>query len=60
MLLSSEIERITRMPDVVQLLVSQGNEPAYQNPEQFDAFIASEMKRWAEVVKDAGLKPGSM
>lgn len=59
-LLSAEIEKITRMPDVVQLLVSQGNEPAYQNPEQFDAFITSEMKRWADVVKAAGLKPGSM
>jgi tripartite-type tricarboxylate transporter receptor subunit TctC len=59
-LLSAEIEKITRMPDVVQSLVSRGNELAYQNPEQFDSYIKSEMKRWGDVVKAAGLKPGSM
>jgi tripartite-type tricarboxylate transporter receptor subunit TctC len=26
-------------------------------PQQFDAFIKSELKRWPQVVKDAGIKP---
>ena len=26
-------------------------------PQQFDAFIKSELKRWPEVVKSAGIKP---
>jgi tripartite-type tricarboxylate transporter receptor subunit TctC len=26
-------------------------------PQQFDAFIKSELKRWPEVVKAAGIKP---
>lgn len=26
-------------------------------PQQFDAFIKSELKRWPEVVRDAGIKP---
>jgi tripartite-type tricarboxylate transporter receptor subunit TctC len=26
-------------------------------PQQFDAFIKAELKRWPEVVKAAGIKP---
>jgi tripartite-type tricarboxylate transporter receptor subunit TctC len=27
------------------------------SPQQFDTFIKSELKRWPQVVKDAGIKP---
>jgi tripartite-type tricarboxylate transporter receptor subunit TctC len=26
-------------------------------PEQFDAFIAAEMRRWARVIKEAKIEP---
>jgi hypothetical protein len=28
-----------------------------RTPQQFDAFIKSELKRWPEVVRAAGIKP---
>jgi tripartite-type tricarboxylate transporter receptor subunit TctC len=31
-------------------------EPSGNTPEQFDAFIRSEIEKWAPVVKAAGLK----
>jgi tripartite-type tricarboxylate transporter receptor subunit TctC len=42
-------------PDVVAKLSSQGAELQGQTPEQFRAFIDSEIKKWAKVIKDAGV-----
>jgi tripartite-type tricarboxylate transporter receptor subunit TctC len=36
--------------------VSQGAEIVGGTPQQFDAFIKSELKRWPEVVRAAGIK----
>lgn len=58
--LSNEIEKILRMPDVVESLSKQGAEPTYKNPAQFSDYIKAELKRWSEVVKKAGLKPGNL
>jgi tripartite-type tricarboxylate transporter receptor subunit TctC len=30
---------------------------ASASPEEFGAFIRAEMKKWAKLVKDAGIKP---
>jgi tripartite-type tricarboxylate transporter receptor subunit TctC len=35
---------------------SQGGEVVGGTPQQFDAFIKSELKRWPEVVRAAGIK----
>ena len=37
-------------------LVTAGVEPAYMTPEQFQAFIAEEMKRWEGIVKQSGAR----
>lgn len=42
-------------PDVIAKLASQGAELEGQTPEQFRAFMDSEIKKWAKVVKDAGV-----
>ena len=42
-------------PNVVSKLASQGATLEGQTPEQFRAFIASEIKKWAKVIKDAGV-----
>ena len=34
-----------------------GMEVVASRPEQFDAFIAAEMRRWARVVKEAKIEP---
>jgi len=54
--LSTEINRILKLPEVVDRLGSDGSVPRAMSPPEFAAFIASEMKRWAVVVKTAGIK----
>jgi tripartite-type tricarboxylate transporter receptor subunit TctC len=45
-----------RDPSVKEKLASQGAELVGNTPEQFRAFIDSEIKKWAKVIKDAGVK----
>ena len=42
-------------PDVISKLESQGATLVGDTPEQFRAYIASETKKWAGVIKDAGV-----
>lgn len=55
--LSQEIARVLRLPDVRERLLSQGMEPTSSTPEEFSAYIRSEMAKWAKVVKASGAKP---
>jgi len=55
--LSQEIARALRFPDVRERLLSQGMEPTSSTPEEFSAYIRSEMTKWAKVVKASGAKP---
>ena len=54
--LSTEINRILKLPEVVDRLGSDGSVPRAMSPQEFAAFIAGEMKRWAVVVRTAGIK----
>jgi len=54
--LQSEIANIIRLPDVEEVLAKQGAEPASSTPEQFSAFIKSELAKWAKVVKESGVR----
>ena len=54
--LNTEVTRIVRLPDVVALLSSYGTEPAGNTAEQFEAFVKSEISRWAKVVKASGAR----
>jgi tripartite-type tricarboxylate transporter receptor subunit TctC len=46
---------ILRQPDMVANLSKQGLQPTYRSPEEFAAFIKSDMERWAAVVKSANI-----
>src|SRR5262249_9868069 len=54
--LNAEIAKAMHAPDVQATLASEGSEPATSSPEEFGAFIRSEISRWATVVKTAGLR----
>lgn len=56
--LNAEAVAALRSPEVASKLSSQGAEPAPGTPEQFAAFIRSEIEKWAKVVKAAGMKAG--
>jgi len=42
-------------PDVHRRIVELGNEAVGSTPEEFDAFIAADMKKWIKVIHDAGI-----
>lgn len=54
--LNAEIVKALNVPDVKQRLSDQGAELVGNSPEQFDALIKSEVRNWARVVKEAGLR----
>ena len=54
--LNQEAVKALRMPDVVKTLSSQGAEPVGNSPEEFAAFVRSEIEKWANLVKVARMK----
>ncbi len=51
-----ETVKAMNLPDMKNIWASQVAETGGMPPEQFAAFIHSEIGRWAKVVKDAGVK----
>jgi tripartite-type tricarboxylate transporter receptor subunit TctC len=54
--LNVEIVKILQSPEVKERFVKQGVDVQTGTPEQFDAFVKSEVARWAKVIKDAGIR----
>jgi tripartite-type tricarboxylate transporter receptor subunit TctC len=54
--LNSEANKALQTPAVRKTLAGLGFEIAGGTPEQADAFLRSEMKKWAEVVAATGIK----
>jgi tripartite-type tricarboxylate transporter receptor subunit TctC len=54
--LSAEIGRILRLQDVREKLVALGTDPAGSTPEEFGAFIRTEMAKWNRIVKESGAR----
>ncbi len=53
--LNTEIVDIMRAPDMRERLITQGAEPQTNTPEQFAAYIKSEIAKWAKIVRDTGI-----
>ncbi|HEX2828698.1 MAG TPA: tripartite tricarboxylate transporter substrate binding protein [Burkholderiales bacterium] len=54
--LHSEIVRALSLPDIRERLLREGAELGGNSPREFDAFVRSEMAKWAKVVKLSGAK----
>ncbi|MGH8814916.1 MAG: Bug family tripartite tricarboxylate transporter substrate binding protein, partial [Advenella sp.] len=54
--LTREIDKALANPELASRFVKQGTDPAYQNPEAFQKYIASEQARWAKVIRKANIK----
>jgi tripartite-type tricarboxylate transporter receptor subunit TctC len=55
--LSADIRAVINAPDTRERFLKQGLEPAGNTPEEFDAYIRSEIEKWSKVVKQSGIKP---
>ena len=55
-LMNKEIVRILNLPDIKERMLSQGATPKPTTPEEFDAFIRSEVKKFAPVIIAAGAR----
>ena len=53
---ATEIAKILAQPDVKERLDGLGLAPSGMSPAQFTAFNRSEIVKWANLVKTAGLK----
>ena len=54
--LSAEADKILKKPSVIERFKALGADPVGGTPEQLGQFIASEARKWAEVVKVSGAK----
>ena len=53
---NAEVTRILKLPDVREVLVSQGTTPLATGPQETSRWLAEEKERWAKVVKESGFK----
>jgi len=53
---NAEVTKILNSPEMRERLTAQGAEPAPTTPEQFAAFIQSELPKYARIVKASGSK----
>ena len=54
--IQKEVAKSLGTPAVKEKLLAQGAVPGGDTPQQFNAFITAEHKKWARVVKDSGAK----
>ena len=54
--LHGEIIKALKMKDVRDRLATLGAEPSYKTPEEFAAYIKSEIAKWGQVIKNAGIE----
>jgi tripartite-type tricarboxylate transporter receptor subunit TctC len=54
--LNTEVARILGLPDVKEVLVSQGTTPLATGPQETGRWLAAERERWAKVIRDGGFK----
>ena len=54
--LNAEFARILTLPDVRSFNVNIGNEIGARSPEEFAAYIRSEMEKWGKVIKATGVR----
>ena len=55
--ISADIQRIVAMPEIRDRILADASEPVGNRPEEYAAFIGSEITKWRAVIKQANMKP---
>jgi tripartite-type tricarboxylate transporter receptor subunit TctC len=56
-ILNRELLRAFNAPDIREVAIATGTEVVGGRPEDFAAFIRSEIAKWGRIIKDAGINP---
>ncbi|MFY9314810.1 MAG: tripartite tricarboxylate transporter substrate binding protein [Burkholderiales bacterium] len=51
-----EVARVIQLPDVKQKLLEQGGDTVGSSPEALDRVVKGELRKWAELIRDAKIK----
>jgi tripartite-type tricarboxylate transporter receptor subunit TctC len=54
--LNAEIVRIVALPDIRERFLALGAEPVGNTPEEFAAYLKSEIAKWGKVIKESGAR----
>ena len=54
--MQKEVARVVHLPDVKQKLLDQGADPVASSPEELGRVVKTELKSWAAVIREAGIK----
>ena len=54
--LNKEIVEILKQKDVTDRMLAEGTVPTPSSPEEFTAYMKTELKKWGDVVKMANIK----
>lgn len=53
----AEVVNLVKSPEFVKTMKNLGSDAVSSTPEEFRQFMLNDMKKWADVVKHAGIKP---
>lgn len=54
--LNGELDRLVKLPEVRERMLTLGLDPAGGTPEAFAVFVKADIARWAKVIKDSGVR----
>jgi tripartite-type tricarboxylate transporter receptor subunit TctC len=54
--MQTEVARVVHLPEVKQKLLEQSADPVGSTPEELGRVVRAELKLWAAVIHEAGIK----
>jgi len=54
--LNNDLNRVLKLPDIQERMVTLGLDPAGGTPEAFGRFVREDIARWAKVIKESGVR----
>jgi tripartite-type tricarboxylate transporter receptor subunit TctC len=55
--LHRELVKVVRSPEFAQVLTNEGATAGGNTPAELDAIIRADVKKWAKIIKEAGIRP---